>query len=80
MIKKVLNMENKEKSLKTENNEAQKTKEKIKKLIPAIAALAATQGKNVLINADPNADSLEPKNVKKYPAPKKDKRKVFYSW
>ena len=65
MIKRVLKMEN---------------KEKIKKLIPAIAALAATQGKNVLINADPNADSLEPKNVKKYPAPKKDKRKVFYSW
>ena len=55
-------------------------KEKIKKLIPAIAALAATQGKNVLINADPNADSLEHKNVKKYPATKKDKRKVFYSW
>ena len=65
MIKRVLKMEN---------------KEKIKKLIPAIAALAATQGKNVLINADLNADSLEPKNVKKYPAPKKDKRKVFYSW
>ena len=65
MIKRVLKMEN---------------KEKIKKLIPAIAALAATQGKNVLINTDPNADSLEPKNVKKYPAPKKDKRKVFYSW
>jgi len=38
------------------------------------------EGKNVLINADPNADSLEPKNVKKYPAPKRDKRKVFYSW
>ena len=65
MIKRVLKMEN---------------KEKIKKLIPAIAALAATQVKNVLINTDPNADSLEPKNVKKYPAPKKDKRKVFYSW
>ena len=65
MIKRVLKMEN---------------KEKIKKLISAIAALAATQGKNVLINADLNADSLEPKNVKKYPAPKKDKRKVFYSW
>ena len=54
-------------------------KEKIKKLIPVIAALTATQGKNVLINADPNVDSLEPKNVKKYPAPKRDKRKVFYS-
>lgn len=64
MIKRVLNMEN---------------KEKIKKLIPVIAAIAATQGKNVLINADPNEDSLEPKNVKKYPAPKKDKRKIFYS-
>lgn len=74
-------MENKEDLLKSEVDieESQKNK----KLTAAIeAVVAAQESTNVryLIYKELKSEHLKSNKGQKYPSPRKDKKKVFYSW
>lgn len=72
-------MENKEDSLKTEADENQKNQ----KLTAAIEAVVAAQESikvRYLIYKELKSERLKSNKEQKYPSPRKDKKKVFYSW